>query len=427
MIRSRLAGLKHLVFAVLTLVLLLVLAEVGMRIYDSYTGQITRCKLYDQGLICRSWTVHHSLKPVEVKSAGSLFTSATHQLRTNSLGLRGGEITIPKPAGVYRIVCLGDDRTFAAGVPEEATFSAQLQSLLQNYTQQRVEVINAGIPDYCPLLSYLQVKHQLAALQADLFVLNLDMSDVADDYRYRRLTVISPEGAPEYCTHPRLLPSPDTGSSDDCDLLLLLQWGKRRATEFLADSMQETETPGIGMDTGRYAWLKEDAPDWSVYIQQTLQPIAHLKQLTRGMYADLMVATGPVPWQVSPTASSDGRLRQEIGVPTGTFNPSRRPFELIAGYCAEQYVDFCDASPAFRADQTPDTLYLNEHVEYSAAGHRIYTRELARRIVRNSAGIWRSPNSATPNRTETAQPWNAGGQPPTRSSMAVQPGRSADY
>ena len=194
-------------------------------------------------------------------------------VRINSLGLRGDEVIVPKPPGVYRIVCLGDERTLATDVPEEETFVAQLEALLQNYTRQRVEVINAGVPGFCPLLSYLQVKHQLAVLQADVFVVNFDMSDVADDYHYRRLTAMSPEGIPLNCTHPKLLPAPDTGASPDCEMLLLLQWGKRTATELVADNIGDGEADNISVATGRYSWLKDDPPDWSKYIEQSFEPL----------------------------------------------------------------------------------------------------------------------------------------------------------
>ena len=48
---------------------------------------------------------------------------------------------------------------------------------------------------------------------------------------------------------------------------------------------------------------------------------------------------------------------------------------------------------AFQAAEAPDTLFQRDTLGYSAAGHRLYARELAKRILRNSAGIWERPTS----------------------------------
>lgn len=388
MIRNQLSGLKHLLYAVLTLLVLIALGEVGLRIYDSYTGQVTRHDVYDQGLTHKSWVTHHALKPLESHVGENPDTLVPVPIQINSLGLRAAEVAIPKPPGVYRIICLGDERTLALEIPHEQTFSGRLESFLQAYTRQRVEVINAGVPGYCPLLSFLQVKHQLAGLQPDLLVLNFDMSDVADDYQYRRLTSISPQGVPLSCTHPGLMPPPETGASKNCEMLLLMQWGKRTATGLWADNLVPDGSSSIGAPEARYAWLEDHPPDWSIYIQQSLQPLEHLKQLSQGFYADLLVAVGPVPWQISATASCGEGVRENAGVHAGNLCAGRAPFEILARQCAEAGILYCDASVAFRGAKSPDNLFLKGSLGFSAQGHELYARELAKRIVGNSAGIW---------------------------------------
>ncbi len=388
MIRTSLARLRHPVYAVLILLLLGVLGEIALRIIDSYTGQFTRADVYDQGLLCKSWVTHHALKPMETHFRNVSESQPPVELRINSFGIRHKEVTVPKPPGVYRIICLGDERTLAPDLPLEQTFSSQLQWQLENSTRQQLEVINAGVPGYCPLLSLLQVKHQLSALQPDLLVLNFEMSDIADDYRYRRLTAMSPHGLPLSCTNPELLPSPESGASRDCELLLLLQWGKQSATGMWAANIKSEDSGGIGTPAGRYAWLNNRPPDWSAHILHALEPLQQLKQLARGLYCDLLVATGPVPWQISATASCAGNYRDEIGVPPGTHCPSRLPFEILARYCREQRIAFRDTSPAFLEVQDPDRLFQPSSLGYSSAGHELYARELATAIARNAAGIW---------------------------------------
>jgi len=55
----------------------------------------------------------------------------------------------PKPAGVYRVLLLGDSQAFGQGVTYEQTFGALLERALQERARaERVEVINAGVPAY---------------------------------------------------------------------------------------------------------------------------------------------------------------------------------------------------------------------------------------------------------------------------------------
>ena len=62
------------------------------------------------------------------------------EYRINSKGLRGPEVSYANSEGRFRIIVLGDSRTFGFGVPIEKHFS----TLLQGYFKD-VEVINLGV------------------------------------------------------------------------------------------------------------------------------------------------------------------------------------------------------------------------------------------------------------------------------------------
>jgi lysophospholipase L1-like esterase len=68
-------------------------------------------------------------------------------VRINSLGTRGAEFTTAKKPGVFRILSLGDSRTFGWGLAESETYSDRLRvSLQQSWgNATNVEVINAGV------------------------------------------------------------------------------------------------------------------------------------------------------------------------------------------------------------------------------------------------------------------------------------------
>jgi len=373
MIRSSFLWIKHLFNAVVVLAILCCLAEVGLRVYDSCSGQVTRRDLYDRGLTCRSWFVHHTLRPSKTFAVKNSDTGQKVRVAINSLGLRGPEPVLPKPPGVYRILCLGDDTTFAPQIPEAQTFCALLQAELQRRSQQPIEVVNAGVPDYCPLLSYLQIKHQLLGLQPDVVIVNFDMSDVSDDYQYRRHTILGTASVPSTCGHPALK-IPRTMGTRQEDILLLPQWTKQKLGELWVQKMMTESQRSIDTPQGRYVWLEDQAPDWSIYIDQTLHPIAQIQQLAQGLGAELMVVIAPAPWQVSTTASPGARER--VGVPPGVVYRSPAPAQAVQAYCQAKNIRCLNTIDDFRQQPAGEKLFLKKVAAFSAEGHVLYAREL---------------------------------------------------
>ena len=64
---------------------------------------------------------------------------------TNNLGFRDDEITVPKPAGVFRIACIGASTTFE-GPRNDLTYPNLLERRLrEHFHTDRIEVINCGV------------------------------------------------------------------------------------------------------------------------------------------------------------------------------------------------------------------------------------------------------------------------------------------
>lgn len=376
MIRSRLVCLKHICLAVLTLTLLVCALEVGLHLHGIFREQPWNGGEPVDQLLVKSWLTYQSLKPSQTLSSHNPDTQSSVQVVTNSFGLRGSEILVPKPPGVFRIICLGDESTLAAGIEEPYTFCSLLQDYLQKYSQFKVEVVNAGVPDYCPLLSYLQVKHSLLGFQPDLLILNFDMSDIADDHKCRRHTQIGSESEPLSCPHPDLVKAKrQPHHIRILDRFFITKWCKRQLGDIVPVSNLSEDLRDIDSRLGRYAWLQDEPPDWSIYIQQAFSPIDKLKLLTDRALVRLVVSTYPAPWQVSATASSEARAA--LGIPEGTLYRSRLPFSRLGDYLQRREIPFCDTSSAFQNSANADRLYLKNDVQFSEEGHELYARELA--------------------------------------------------
>ena len=101
-------------------------------------------------------------------------------VKINNIGLRGRDVTVPKPEGIYRIVTLGDSITFGYGVPLEKTFPQVLERLLNENlaTGTRYEVVNAGVPGTG--LSYYEyfVRKRAPQLNPDLILICMALNDI---------------------------------------------------------------------------------------------------------------------------------------------------------------------------------------------------------------------------------------------------------
>lgn len=380
--------LKHLLCAVCALALLCALSEIGLRVYDSTTGQLTRGRLYDRGLVCKSWFCHHTLKPSQSFAVRHPDSDRRVKVTLNSYGLRGPEPSVPKPPGVYRILCLGDDVTFAPQVDESETFCAKLAEQLQQVSPIKIEVLNAGVPDYCPLLSYLQLKHQLLALQPDLVILNFDMSDIADDYHFRRFTAMDANGEPLSCQHPDLDLPKSMHSAKVEDAFLLPEFLKCRARCLWSEQAFREKGLDISCPTGKYCWLADDPPDWSVHIEQAFTGVTAIQKLVNTIHGELIVALHPAPWQVSEIATDGPGVREKVGVEQGQRFGSTQPFQTISASCRAAGIPCSDSSPSFMNAENPEELFLKNAAAFSPEGHALQATELARYVVEQQIGLW---------------------------------------
>ncbi|HEX5009713.1 MAG TPA: SGNH/GDSL hydrolase family protein [Planctomycetota bacterium] len=102
----------------------------------------------------------------------------TREAHTNSLGYRGPEVQQPKPAGRYRIICLGGSTTYDDGVNDDETYPLRLQQFLREARPDRdIEVINAGVNSYTTAENLANLSLRLLDLQPDAIVLYEGIND----------------------------------------------------------------------------------------------------------------------------------------------------------------------------------------------------------------------------------------------------------
>ncbi|MBX7168857.1 MAG: SGNH/GDSL hydrolase family protein [Pirellulales bacterium] len=104
----------------------------------------------------------------------------------NSQGLHGPEVSVAKPAGVIRVLGLGDSFTFGQGVREPDTFLRQLEGLLNqgHGGDARFEVLNAGVQGYNTRDEVVYFERQWLTFDPDLVIIQFYLNDAYSDYTF---------------------------------------------------------------------------------------------------------------------------------------------------------------------------------------------------------------------------------------------------
>src|SRR5579862_3103939 len=109
----------------------------------------------------------------------------------NSMGLRGGEVVLPKPPGLHRLVCFGDSITFGYGVGDDETYPFALGGELRGW-----DVVNAGVTGFTSHQVLALLRRLSPRVQADVVTILIGWNDgnrrPVDDREYaRRLDAIA--------------------------------------------------------------------------------------------------------------------------------------------------------------------------------------------------------------------------------------------
>jgi len=330
---------------------------------------------------------HHRLKANLRTRVGGV------EFNTNSLGLRDREVTRPKPPGVFRVLMLGDSFTEGAGLPIETTVAKRVEAALNGHgCRTTVEVLNAGVASYSPILEYLQLKHMGLALQPDLVVLNFDMTDVHDDWVRTAVARLDAEGLPVAVPGDRRL---------EAALLIPPVWKpallrflepieramNRLATyqEFRRSDVGQSVLGPLRLTPERVAKLglegdpqydleavtrDQESPKLRDAWRVTERYIAATNRIARSHGAAFTLVVYPHAQQVAAEASPEGRRRHALG--PGLYG-STRPFEILAELGRREGFPVLNLLALFRARERPnEPLFRTDDIHHTRAGARVF-------------------------------------------------------
>lgn len=368
MLLRLLRQLQHVVTALVLLILIPIGAEVWLRVVrpapvPAVAGQ---AEATDQTWLVPSATQHHQMRPLSDVTAAD----GAIQFRTNSMGLRGPEPAVPAPDGLLRVLLLGDETVAGPWLEDKHTLSAQLQRHLSQQLQGEVEVLNAGVPGYSPLLSRLQYDQNLARLAPDVVVLHFDMSDVGDESIHRASLRI--EGDRAVCIHP-MLAAPNRRVNPLLSMVRSSALANAVSERFFEDAVGDT-----GSD--RYAWTRAEPGSVRTQIRHSMDSVHQLLEQLQADHRTLVVATAPVSWQVvAPDQCPE--LCHRYGITGGMPVTDDVPFEVLTAWSRQAGVPLCNPVESFRSYESPEQFFRNDCPRLSKYGTALYALSLARTIL----------------------------------------------
>jgi lysophospholipase L1-like esterase len=164
---------RKVVFAIVPVVMLAVLAEVGVRTlgWDRPAFQSTPLPEELAGIVQTDRELFWSLTP------GAATVWRNTRVTVNAHGTRGADI-VPRRAGELRILSLGESTTFGVNVSDGETYSARLEARLRQAMPDRpVTVINAGVSAYSSFQSARLLEMRGLAFDPDVILVYHEIND----------------------------------------------------------------------------------------------------------------------------------------------------------------------------------------------------------------------------------------------------------
>ncbi len=343
----------------------IILVEGALRALDPWLGLSAEV----QGFEAHA-TWHHQRRP-HLDVTFALRDGSPYRFRTNGLGLHDPRpLTPEKATGTRRILVLGD--SFTEGYHRENSVAGRVEARLREAGGEPTEVYNAGQSSYSPLLHYVRLRHQWLRYAPDAIVMNVDLTDVYDDYwRYRPRAVAAadetPDRVPETWVTLKGILTPILDVSY-VGRLVARTWKKTPRTG------GDGAPPPLAEHVFGYHIPGAAPADADAAFGYCLENIARSIETCRRQGITIIVTTYPHRQQLEPDAK--GRLWH------------REFSSRIERLCAQHGTPFFSAYDALRAAHgRGESLYWADDMHMTPHGQRVWADAVATYCV----GVLRPP------------------------------------
>jgi lysophospholipase L1-like esterase len=295
------------------------------------------------------------------------------------------DIPIEKPADSYRIFFVGDSNVQGLVNRREKLVERIEVALGREYESSdlRIEVINTGTTSYSTLLYYLLVKTVLLQFEPDLVVINVDMTDVANDAHYRKLAIYDDQDLAA-----AVLPAKEADRNryrltpfGTVELTTAARWRSgwiersaiARRIDDVAKRLRGTGKARHGLPKAKGHWL---AHDWDKQTSENVAFSMRYLERTLALLAEHGVASYVTGVPHYPQFSGEWSARPH------------RALERAAVEAGALYLDSFEALEAEVASAGPSAYYwADDPTHFNVEGNRIWADAHLAFMRRNRAEL----------------------------------------
>ena len=313
----------------------------------------------------------------------------TTRVSISPLGLRDPRTAYERPAGVFRVLLLGD--SFVEGVQVDAskTVAAQLEASLTQHSGRPVEVINAGVAGYGTGQELLLFEQEGARYQANVVVVVVFLGNDIGDNSFRpdplraeqtsrptfeldseRMIRVVPGAAPDTG------PDPRQALRDCCLLYNVFETG----VLLKLSSGPVRDQPEVEWDA-RYLVrsLYEKDPDaemeraWRI----TERLLGLMRDRVKSENVQLLVVGAP-DWLALDEAAWQERMG---GTRTASGLYARdQPSRMLSDIAAKSGVPYIDLTPVLAGASDAEPLYFPIDTHWTPAGHAVVAQAIEAKL-----------------------------------------------
>ena len=242
-------------------------------------------------------------------------TFARANVRTNSFGMRGPEVSVEKPARTIRVALLGDSFAFGWGVERDKIFAQVLEERLQNYvgTEKHIEVLDFGVPGYSTFQEVADFFEKGVQFKPDIvlvyfvendfdlpfFIRNVQSNDLMHRWKRDDPAVAAERAHMQETMSPNrsLKTLARRGIEEGYAVYLAInprpEWKEDRAKLKVLDHSMHIHELSISDDFDRIV-RERQIPEKDLHLWRDLHPTALKHRILGDLLADALIAQGAI-------------------------------------------------------------------------------------------------------------------------------------
>lgn len=280
-------------------------------------------------------------------------------IKFNSNGLRDYEYSYEKDANSYRILVIGDSVPEALQVSLDKSFTKILERKLNQKSQKKYEVINAGTGGYGTENELIFLKKEGINYRPNAIILVFSPNDIEDNYASLLIDVVDgkiKENIPISVSVPKRLMLYCSRYLDICSLF--------QSTVLIIKKKDNSDKNLFKY----YPYSKENSREFKKAMDDTLFLINKMSNFAEQNKINFVIVVAPSREQV------DDKMWQKYMNENG-LNEDTAEYDKLQRYlmsdAKSKNINIIDLLPAFKQKNINNTFYYNIDGHWNQKGHEL--------------------------------------------------------